>query len=879
MRAAWGRVRWTTLGLHVLALLLFGVLAEQFYSPYHEGWALRQGDLIGFSGMSKEVADHKILTGEHAYWTDAMFGGMPTYQITGQTSEIPNLGAFFWRMTALPFSSREIAVLFMAMLSAYLLALALRAGPWGAMMVGVGYGLASLNILYLGAGHETKVHAIAMIPGVLAGLVGAFRGNRWWGALVTGVFLVMHIAANHLQITYYLFIFTLLAGIFLGVEAVVKQGWSSALSRTAVLLVMGLGAVLPNLAILQTTKDYSDYTTRGQVLLEEEERRALLAQVGLEAPESTAGAKEGEGLNRDYILEYSMGRGEWLAIMSPNLKGGGDPLYWGEQSFSAGAIYFGAILCAFFFAFLFAGRNLLRWPLALVFLLAVLTSWRESNVVLDFCLEYIPLFNKFRDTKMMLVLAQAAVAAGAALMVSELVSAGALRKLRGKEDLAAWTRVRNRYLMALGGVLAVCLGFYVMPEMFFDFTSEIRPDRIVEEYGADKVIPLRLELFREDMLRTLFLVCVALLGAVALIYRWGPPAAALVVLIGATTVDVWQVSRRYNNEEGKNGQRAHWIKADERQFPHVPSPQQLIIIDSTYAAAASPELAQREEKLLAEYRDRLPGGRASKRIEPVMQLAARTGALRFSDPFRVLNWDNPYSDASFSYHFQSVGGYHGAKLRRYQDFADIVLARDRSAFVEKAKAGDIMGGMQSMVGHRMLNMRYMVLSQLDAPLRVAEPSGPAWFARGVQLATSDADEMGKTAALSALDTAVVHQDFAELVRNVGDPGSAFVNQTSYSPERITYVTKNEREGLVVFSEVWYPEGWKLMVDGDEVPLVRVNYLLRGAVIPAGDHQLEMVFAPDHSATERFASIGAYGMGFLLLMALGMGLGSILREEA
>jgi hypothetical protein len=395
----------------------------------------------------------------------------------------------------------------------------------------------------------------------------------------------------------------------------------------------------------------------------------------------------------------------------------------------------------------------------------------------------------------------------------------------------------------------------------------------------DKVLPLRLELFREDMLRTVFLVCVAMLGALALLYRWGPPAAALVVLMGATTVDVWQVSRRYNNEEGQNGQRAHWIKADERQFPHVPSPQQLIIIDSTYAAAASPELAQREEKLLAEYKKRLPNGRASKRIEPVMQLAARTGALRFSDPFRVLNWDNPYSDASFSYHFQSVGGYHGAKLRRYQDFADVVLARDRAVFVERARAGDITGGMQAMVGHRMLNMRYMVLSQLDTPLKAPDPAGPAWFAQGVQRAASDADELGKTAALSSLDTAVVHQDFEAVLGGAGNPGEASIEQTSYLPERITYSTQSEREGLVVFSEVWYPEGWHLTLDGEEIPLVRVNYLLRGAVVPAGSHALEMFFAPDHSATERWASLGAFGMGFLLLLALGMGVRSVFREEA
>ncbi len=881
LRAAWKQVGWANLGLHVLALVLFGVLAEQFYSPYHEGWALRQGDLIGFSGMSKEATDHAALTGEHAYWTGSMFGGMPTYQITGQTSQIPSLGGSLWRLAALPFTSREIAVLFVAMLAAYLLALSLRAGPWGAMMVGVGYGLASLNILYLGAGHETKVHAIAVMPGVLAGLIWAFRANRWWGGLVTGTFLVMHISANHLQITYYLFILTLVVGLFLGVEAVVKRGWGPALGTTGVLVAMGLGAVLPNLAILQTTKQYSEFTTRGEVLVTAEERAALLAQVGLEAPAATAGSGDGAGLNRDYILEYSMGRGEWLAILSPNLKGGDDGLYWGEQSFSGGAIYFGAVLVALFFVFLLASQSLLRWPLALVFLLAVLTSWREGNFVLDFCLEHVPLFNKFRDTKMMLVLVQVAVAAGAAVVIQEWVALGRARKDASAEGQRTWTRGRNRYLIAWGGVVAMCLGFYLMPELFFDFTSEIRPDQAVEEYGAQQVVPLRLELFRTDMLRTLFLVLVAGLGAVALMFHWGPPAGALLVLLGVSTVDVWQVSRRYNNEEGSNGQRRHWIKADERQFPHVPSPQQLAIIDSTYERAKSmdPGLLEREDRLYAEYQKRLPGERVGKRIEPVVRLAARTGAMRFSDSFRVLNWDNPYSDASFSYHFQSVGGYHGAKLRRYQDFADVVLARDRQRFVTLAKEGGITQGLNSMLGHRMLNTRYVVIGQLDAPLQVPSPSGAAWFARHWVVAESHADELGKTAATPALDSVVVHEEFAPQLTGLGDPGASSVRLTSYLPERLTYETRSEHGGLVVFSEVWYPAGWKLKVDGEDAPLLRVNYLLRGSVVPAGDHNLEMVFEPDHSATEQWAGIGAYGMGTLLLLSLGLGMGTAFRKEA
>ena len=407
-----------------------------------------QGDTINFKGMSQEARSYSNVSesGELPSWTDSMFSGMPTTQITG--SGLTSLPKIIWLFLKL-FMSPEMMTLFMAMFAGYVLALCLKAPPWIAFIVGATYGLASVNILYLSAGHATKVRAISVMPGVLGGVVAAFRGRRALGVGVFTLFLSIHLFANHLQMTYYLLFLLGFVGISEFILLSYKYDVKQAFKTSFILLAGGFFAILPQSAELALTQNYSHHTTRGDVIL---------------TNDSGVQDELDSGLSKDYILEYSMARGEWLSMMIPNIKGGADPLYWGEQRFSGGAFYFGAIAFALMLAFFFVGRDPLRFPLIIMTILAIILSWREASILSDSFINHVPLFNKFRDTKMMLVIVQVAVAAGGAL---------ALKEIWEDASNGKW----KPWVFSLLGISAGLLILYISPTTFFDFTSSIRPDQ------------------------------------------------------------------------------------------------------------------------------------------------------------------------------------------------------------------------------------------------------------------------------------------------------------------------------------------------------------------------------------------------------------------
>ena len=313
-----------------------------------------------------------------------------------------------------------------------------------------------MNILYLAAGHATKVRAIATMPGVVAGTVLAFRGKPWRGAGVAALFAALHLDANHVQMTYYL-LFLLVA---IAVGAIVRGAVQSKLPQTlravGLLAAAGLVAALPQTSQLALTEQYSQFTTRGEAVLT--------------TPSEGGGGQEQAGLDREYILEYSMSRGEFWSMAVPDVKGGNNQLYWGEQRFSGGAFYFGALAFALCLAWFIAGSHWLRWPLLAMSLLAIVLSWRDASWLTDVFLERVPLFNKFRDTKMMLVLLQMIVPVGAAMALHEVQSDRAAKQWKRWVGAGAASAV----LMAL---------FYVLPDTLFDFKSSLRPDMAMEQLG------------------------------------------------------------------------------------------------------------------------------------------------------------------------------------------------------------------------------------------------------------------------------------------------------------------------------------------------------------------------------------------------------------
>ena len=807
--------------IHYVAVLVFYALASALVSKSFDGYVVRQGDIENWLGMSKEARDATVLFGEKPGWTNAMFGGMPTTQIYPErpafdvANQLKRIINFFT-----PYSG--ITVFWLAMLGGYILAIALGASPWIALLCGIGMGLNTFEVLYYSAGHNSKVNAIAYMPFILAGVVWAYRGRLYLGLAVAAIATALHVSSGHPQMTYYLLFLLVACGLAetwrMGVQ---ERNWPRALRINAMVILAGIIGVLPRYVHLKETQEYAHYTIRGE---------QILADGGPAAATS--------GLDRDYILEYSMADGEWLSIMCPDIKGGNNPLYWGEQTFSGGAFYFGAILVALFFMFLVAGRDRLRWPLLVITTLAVFLSRRDGGFLTDFFLDYVPAFSKFRDTKMMLVLVLMAVSMGAALGLKELVAEA--NQSGGMSNKRRWW-----WMGAALGLVIVFVGFYGAPELFFDFQSSIRRDVAVEQLGYQEALSRRLEVFRADVLRTLGLL-VVLSGAVAAL-AWNKlkPSIVLLALALVTTVDLWNVDRRYFNEEKVNGMYRNWVKEVDHAFPYTPEPQMMKLLAQDFSG--NPMNEERAAVLYANYEERLEGIRLTRAEKERLQVISQFGAMRFSSPYRVLRWDNPFTDASASYFFQSIGGYHAAKLRRYQDFVERVLNPERARFAEKIQSGDTEAAFASLIGHQMLNTRYVIFGQMPDPVALPGAAGFAWVASDWQWADSHDEEINKTAALDAPIRAVVHTEFEGVLDGTTPGATGTIQLVNYAPDYVEYEANLSAEGLGVFSEIWYPEDWVARIDGERVETLRANYVLRALKVPAGEHTISWEYAQEHSS--------------------------------
>lgn len=810
---------------HVIAVVVMFFAASMLFSPVMlDGKLLNQGDIKNNVGMSKEARDLQRKDGDVPQWTDSMFGGMPTTQITG--TDIGTAPQYIWKAVrnVMPI---EVGTVLVAMISAYVLGLCLGLSPWLALVLGLGFGLSSLNVLYLAAGHATKVRAIATMPGVVAGLVLAFRGRMWAGAGVAAFFAALHLQADHVQMTYYLLY--LLGAITVGawVHAAMNGTLPQVAKTTGVLLVAGLLSVLPQTGQLALTEQYSEFTTRG---------KANVAKANVATEDAL-----NDGLDRDYILEYSMARGEFWSMAIPDVKGGNNQLYWGEQRFSGGAFYFGALAFALFLAWLIAGTSWLRWPLLAVSLLAVVLSWRDATGLTGFFLDHVPLFNKFRDTKMMLVLVQLAIPMGAAM---------ALHEMSQPEAAKTWKR------WALGGsaAAALMLAFYAMPNVWFEFTSSIRPDMALEQLGK-RVVGMRVEVFREDVLRSFGFSVVALMWTLALVKRWTQTQWIVLGAVVLVTFDMLSVNGRYLSD-------ANYVAQLDKRFPYEATAADRAIL--AQEKQAIPDFNAQWDAAKARWEDQLDA-KLTRRYNRVIDAAAFE-VLNASSHYRVFDLSNPFNDARTSYFHKSVGGYHGAKLRRYQEFIERVLTGERAAVIQSIQSGNFKLDASLAPGLAMLNTKYLLVPGADQPLPFAGALGPAWFVDEVRWVDSNEKELDGVLGLNPASTAVVHEEFKDVLGRVNAPGSSSVKLTKYHPEGSTYEVQSAKGGLLVLSEIHYPVGWTATVDGKETELVRANALLMALEIPAGSHDVQLNFEPEGWGTARGMS-RAGSVIWLLLVSL------------
>lgn len=803
---------------HVLAVLFFVALACVYFAPImFEGKTLAQHDITQFQGGAHEAQEYAKAVGREALWTNSMFSGMPTYLIS---LHFPgDWSGYLQRAMTLGLPA-VVANLFLALLCGYILLVALGLRPLIAVVGAVALGFSSYNLAILAAGHNTKSLALAFAPLVLGGLLATYRRDKWLGAALFAVGLTLNVRANHLQITYYLLLLVALFFVFELVAAVRARRLPDFLQRTALLALGAALAVGVSFGRLYTTLEYSKYSNRGRTELKSPPPNAP-------GPAAAANPDEaGSGVDRDYAFQYSYGVGETITLLIPNFYGGasamplsadsnlakaglpaeylaGMPTYWGQQSYTAGPVYMGAVVCFLFILGLFVVDKRTRYWLLAGTVLSILLAWGKNFETFNYLIfDLLPGYNKFRAVSMALVIAQLAIPILGALALSRV-----LRSRPATAPLLPGTRPAPTaeaaallpQVLYAGAITAGICGLAWLASFSFDFAAPMDNELTKQGFTPQLLSALRADradLLRNDVWRGLLFVGAAL--GVLYFHLKGRLTAlpAAIIMVGLVLIDLWGVDKRY---------------LGENKFQR-----------ETIAEAFQPT--------------------------PADQLILQDKDLSY----RVLNLQNPFNEAQTSYFHKSIGGYHGAKLRRYQDLIERQISTNNQQVLN------------------MLNMRYLITGDAKQPVqRNPGALGNAWFVSEVKTVRSPDEEMTALTTLSPATVAVVDAGkFPQQKAATYDITGCSIALTSYSPDELKYRCNATHAGLVVFSEIYYADGWQAFIDGQPAPHLRVDYVLRALNVPAGVHTIDFKFVPRAYAIGNGVSLAASLA--LLLVLLGAG---------
>ena len=879
---------------HAVAILSLVILSSVYFSPLWQGYDLDQNDIVQWRGMSQELSNYRELHNEEALWSNSMFGGMPAYQVS--TEHNANLLRPILLVLRLGLPG-AIGTLFLCFLGYYILGLCLRLGPWYSLVGAIAFGFATITILYLGAGHTGKVTSIAFLAPTLGGFILAFRGRAYLGGAIFMLFLGLNIAANHLQMTYYLAFLLVAVAVGESIRLVLAKQFKALGMSLAVLAVASVVAVLPSASNLMTTFEYSKYTTRGS------------SDLTLKPKESSN--IEQEGLSGSYILDYNFASGEQWSLLIPNAKGGassaigdknkdaipnaakgnknvnkfkddlkGTNSYWGAQRFTGGAFYFGAAIMTLFILAFVGLKDGIKWPFLVITLLALGLCLKEMTGLNSMFIEKIPMYNKFRDSKMILVLIQVMAAAMGMMFLKKLV-----------EGEIAWGEKGKKILTGAVALFAIVIMFlYVSPSSTgtmispqeqeqFDQMAKSGPKEqaaMVEDYSV-ALQDVRAEIFKADAKRSLFLVILISGGVLALLYvKKDKLKLAILPIVGVIVLfDGFSVSRRYLNLEKEKGAYKKFVTLEEKEIPVKPSAADFSILDLEKPAVAGFDIKSNElEQALTN-----SGIYDHIKTKGALKEVANFGTLQLNSDFRVARLGNPFNDAETSFFHKSIGGYHGAKLKRIQEVIDFHLAEELDSALAYLQAGtyDSLGGSLSVLN--MLNTKYYIGNPEQPAIPNKFAMGNAWFVSQVKT-TNNSDE--EIVALGEIDAKLEATTQTTFTTQFHAPQSAVdstasVRMLAYETKVLRYEVNNTSAEAqpVVFSEIYYPEGWICRIDGNEVDAARVNYILRGAMVPAGTHTVEWSFEP--KVWEKGTTI-SYAGSALLFALLGLAGFMVYKKE-
>jgi len=821
---------------HLSILIIFVIISYAYFAPVLEGKVLQQGDFTHAKGAAQELVDYKAKTGLDAQWTNSMFSGMPAYQIKGGTQQ--NIYYYINNFLRFGLPYTTVAIVFLYLLGFYILLLTLKFNQWLSLIGAIAFAFSTYNFIIIGAGHITKTYAIAYMPLVLAGVMLTFNKKYLVGGLLTTFALGMEIAANHIQMTYYLMLIIFVMAIVKLIYAFIEKEIKKFLLASSILLVAVILAFLPNITNLWTTYEYGKYTIRGESDLKQAET-----------------TKQSNGLDPNYAYGWSYGKAETFTLLIPNFMGSSSnedlsvnsalyeaasnaksqndeflqkynlepqdiienaPTYWGEMPFTSGPAYAGAIICFLFVLGLFIVKGPEKWWLLGATILSILLSW-GSNLqwFSDFFFYHFPFYNKFRTVSSILVIAGLTMPLLAFLALNEF-----LKKEIDKTKLIKPVI----YSVAIVGGLAFL--FFAIPNAFFKFTTSNDSQYMAYGYPNwffNALYIDRASMLRWDAFRTLILILLAV-GTIWLFIKNKIKITVFIALFALLIIfDMWGVAKRYLNSDS-------FVKKSYAKNEFVESPADEAIL--------------KDQNL----------------------------------NYRVLNLNNPFNEVNTSYFHKSIGGYHGAKLKRYQELVDSCITNDirkiTNVFSSKPTDSLFDIAFKNCRTLNMLNAKYIIYNPSAPPLLNTHAYGNAWFVNEYKLVDDANSEITTTKRVSPWQTAVIDKKFANLVEKYKNNRDtlASIKLIDYKPDYLTYQSTTQKEQLAVFSEIYYDKGWNAYIDGNSVPYFRADYVLRAMLIPAGEHKIEFKFEPkSYYKGQKIALYSSILVILLLLGTLGYGI--------
>ena len=815
----------------LIAILAFVLLSFAYFFPADiENRILFQHDTAAGAGAGQEVKEYYEQTGERSRWTNSLFGGMPMYQIAPSYDSTKSLQ---WVQKAYQlFLPDYVCLTFMLMLGFYILLRVFGIPVWLAGLGGIMWAFSSYFFILISAGHIWKFNTLAYVPPTIAGIVLAYRGKLLWGGILTALFVALQITSNHVQMSYYFFFVILF---FVG--AYFEKAWRTKtlpqfFKASAVLIVAALVGIAANVSNLYHTYAYSKETMRG---------KSELVQTGDAAKQTSS------GLDRDYITQWSYGIDETLTLLVPNFKGGAsaalsqsetamskaNPMYsslygsltqyFGTQPMTSGPVYVGAFVLFLFVLGCFIVKGPLKWALIGATFFSIVLSWGKNFMPLtDFFIDYVPLYNKFRAVSSILVIAEFTI---------PLLAIFALKRLLEEPEILKQEKKPLGISLLLTAGIALLLA--VAPGSIGSGYVPAQEAQMLQNAVNQQMIPanelsgilanlgeMRAELVSSDALRSFIIIGIGC--SLLWLYASGKLRSSLTIA-GITILclaDMWGVNKRYLN--------------DAQFVPHS-------IRTETFTKTNTDELILQDTSL----------------------------------DYRVLNFaTSTFDDNNTSYWHKSVGGYHPAKLRRYQEMIEHHISPEmQAAYKAIATAG---GEMDSVDANKfrvlnMLNTKYFIFpagqQRQTVPILNPHAYGNAWFVNKVQYVNNANEEIDALDSIIPTETAVVDARFKDVLKGATESykdSLSSIRLTSYAPNRLTYETNNAQDGIAVFSEIYYPDGWHVTIDGQPAELARADYILRTMYVPAGQHTIEMRFDP----TSLHVTEGiAYGALALLVIGI------------